>query len=152
MLHRSAFCASLWALVLCCAAGCSDDRLPLKVFPVSGKLMVGDKPAGGAHLAFHAVDRHIVSCPVAMTAPDGSFRLMTYAVDDGAPAGDYVVTIFWRDESIPVDDCVGEDLIKHDRLFGIYFDSTKSPLRASVRPGPNDLTIEAVDPNALLKK
>jgi hypothetical protein len=130
MQRRRVFRAALLAIVFCCIAGCSDDRLALKVFPVNGKLMVGDKPAAGAHLAFHSVDRRIVSCPVAMTEPDGSFRLMTYTVDD----------------------CAGEDLIKHDRLFGVYFDSTKSPLRATVRPGPNDLTIEAVDPHALLKK
>ncbi len=75
---------------------------------------------------------------------------MTYALEDGAPPGEYVVTIYWRDDS-PADQCEGYDLIKHDRLFGVYFDSTKSPLRATVQAGPNDLAIDAVDPREILK-
>jgi hypothetical protein len=64
-----------------------------------------------------ALQNSIVPLLIAVTEPDGSFRLMTYAADDGAPAADYVGTIFWRDEWIPIDDCQGENLTKHYRLL-----------------------------------
>ena len=147
-MRRHAFHASLWAIVLGCALGCSDG-LPNQVYPVTGRLLVGDKPAAGAHLAFHAIDQRIVSRPVAITESDGSFRLMTYAANDGAPAGDYVVTIFWRDESNPDEESEDDDLIKHDRLRGRYFDSRKSTLRATVQPGPNEIVIKADRPNSI---
>ena len=149
MARRCAFLTCSCVVALVCAGGCGDHP-QFAVYPVKGRLMVGNKPAAGASLAFHAIDPRIVCRPVAQTGPDGTFRLMTYAVDDGAPTGEYVVTIFWRDDS-PADQCEGYDLIKHDRLFGVYFDRTKSPLRATVQPGSNDLAIDAVDPREILK-
>ncbi|MFO0918504.1 MAG: hypothetical protein U0872_09340 [Planctomycetaceae bacterium] len=131
-----------------CAAGCNQNHRP-KVYPVKGILLVGGKPAGGAHLAFHAVDQPFVFRPVAITKPDGTFQLMTHATGDGAPAGNYVVTIFWHDVSHPADDCEHHDLIQHDRFHGFYADSTSSPLRANVRRGANELLIQATDPREL---
>ena len=145
MQRRHAFRASLWAVALACVMGCNDSRR-LETFPVKGTLLVDSKPAGGAHLAFHPVDRRIVSRPVALTETDGSFRVMTHAPDDGAPAGEYIVTLYWRDESHSEDECEDHDPIQHDRLNGLYVDSTKSPLRATVRPGLNELIIQAMDP------
>ena len=130
------------AVVLLCIAGC-DDRGRLAVVPVKGKLLIGGKPAARANVVLHPADPRVVVRPVAFTEADGSFRLMTYGVDDGAPVGNYVVTIFWRDESIPFDGCTGEGLVKHDQLLGAYFDSRKSPLRATIHPGPNEIVIEA---------
>jgi len=147
MLRRCVLSASLWAVLLACAGGCSDSQRA-KVFPVRGKLLIGGKPAAGAHLVFHPLNPQIVSRAVGVTKPDGSFQLMTHSAADGAPAGDYVVTIFWHDDSVPEEDCEhhDEDHVEHDRLHGLYFDSTKSPLRATVRRGSNDLTIKADGP------
>jgi hypothetical protein len=150
MRRRGVFSASLWAIVIGGAAGCGGNH-STPVFPVHGKLLVGGKPAAGAHVVFHAVDRHIVSRPVAITETDGSFRLMTYSANDGAPAGDYIVTLFWRDPSTPLDGCEGHRLIKHDQLYGFYFDSRSSPLRTTVRRGPNEISIQAVDPDDFLR-
>jgi hypothetical protein len=133
-----------WAVVLICLAGC-DDSQRLTVVPVAGKLLIGGKPAARANVVLHSIDPSVVARPVAFTEPDGSFRLMTYEVDDGAPVGNYVVTIFWRDESIPFDGCTGPDLVKHDRLQGAYFDRTKSSLRATIHPGPNEIVLQAED-------
>ena len=145
MQRRQAFIKSFGTVLLACVMGCNDSRR-LETFPVTGTLLVGSKPAGGAHLAFHAVDQRLISRPVAVTETDGSFRLMTHAADDGAPAGEYIVTIFWRDESHADDECEDHDPLQHDRFHGLYVDSTKSPLRASGRPGPNELIIQAQDP------
>jgi hypothetical protein len=145
MHHDRAFPGLLWATALACVVACSGCG-KADTFPVKGKLLIGGKPAARANLMFHAVDQRIIARPVAFTEPDGSFRLMTHSIDDGAPRGDYVVTIFWRDESIPFDGCAGDDLIKHDRLRGLYFDRTKSTLRATVRPESNEVIIQAEGP------
>jgi hypothetical protein len=144
-MHRATTWHGLfWSVALVCVAGC-DDGQRLKIVPVKGKLLIGGKPAARANVVLHSTDPHVVVRPVTFTEADGSFRLMTYKADDGAPVGDYVVTIFWRDESIPFDGCVGPDLVKHDRFLGAYFDSRDSPLRTTIHPGSNEIVIQADD-------
>lgn len=141
MQRRYTLSGLLWGFVLMFAAGCNGSQRP-QVFPVQGRLMVGGQPAFGAHLAFHAVDQRLISRPVAIAQRDGSFRVMTHSVADGAPAGDYVVTVFWRDPSIPDDECECHDLLQHDLLAGQYVTPDKSPLRATVRRENNELTFD----------
>lgn len=140
----------LTTVLLCCVAGCEGDPRR-EVVPVNGRVLIGGVPAGRAHIVFHPVDPYIASRSVAVARDDGSFRLMTYAIDDGAPPGDYIVTVFWRDESIPYDECAGDDLVKHDRLCGLYLDARTSPLRATVHAKDNELTIRAADLSGLFK-
>src|SRR5205809_799630 len=96
-------------------------------YSVEGVFLVGDVPAGGAHLAFHSTgdgaDR-----PVGVTGPDGTFRMMTHAPADGAPAGEYIVTVYWPNHAIPFDECACIDFAVHDRLTGAYADPDTSPL------------------------
>jgi hypothetical protein len=134
--------------IFCLLAGCSGQpneapRVP--VYPVEGKLIVGDRLAGNSRVVFHPVDKgnSIPLYPVANTRPDGSFRLMTYTAGDGAPAGEYIVTVVWVNEVIPIDECEGIDLMTHDRLCGLYADPATSTLRATVHPGHNEITIQA---------
>ena len=129
------------------AAGCASraqtpDRAPVQ--HVEGKLLVADRPASGARLAFHPVAGGPSGvCPVGVAGPDGGFVLTTYAFGDGAPAGEYVVTVMWPNETLPADDCDVVSLAAHDRLGGLYLDPAKSELRATVRPGHNTLTLHA---------
>lgn len=142
--------AFLPVAVAALACGCGEGaRRP--VYPVSGRLIIAGRPAARAQIAFHPLDTRQISRPVAITEPDGSFQLMTYAAADGAPQGEYVVTIFWRDETLPFDECVGDNLKQHDRLCGVYLDSRTSTLRATVNPGSNDLVLRAQDLSSLLK-
>ncbi|MBS0262543.1 MAG: carboxypeptidase regulatory-like domain-containing protein [Planctomycetes bacterium] len=133
---------SLCVIVAIGAAGCDGRNRP-SVVPVQGRLLIGGKPAAGANVVLHPVDPHVVSRSVGLTDADGSFRLMTYKTGDGAPVGNYVVTLFWCDAANPLDGCTDENLVKHDRLRGAYFDSRKSPLRTIIHAGPNDILIEA---------
>ncbi len=132
-------------LLAAAAAGCTGrdvaGRVP--IHPVGGTLVVSDRPAGNAHIAFHAIDRERAggTCPVAVSKADGTFALMTYAVDDGAPEGEYVVTVTWPNESMPMDECECPDPSRHDRLGGLYADARTSELRATVGPGRNEVTL-----------
>lgn len=140
------------AVVLACllGVGCNGPRTAA-VYPVTGTLTVSGTPAAKAMVAFHPLNE-IASqpvLPVATTGPDGTFRLMTYVAGDGAPAGDYVVTVVWPDDSQPRDEC--EDVLRHDRLGARYADPAKSPWHVTVGPGPNELPLQAdapaVDPS-----
>jgi hypothetical protein len=76
------------------AASCSGQKV---VYPVTGQILVAGRPAAGAVVQFHPQDQPGKDAPVPVghVAPDGRFRLTTYAQDDGAPAGRYAVTVFW---------------------------------------------------------
>jgi hypothetical protein len=83
------------ALVL---AGCSSKKVEGRkpVFPVRGKVLVGGQPAPGALVVFHPVGVSFdAERPFAHVGPDGTFDLTTYQGKDGAPEGEYAVTLQW---------------------------------------------------------
>lgn len=75
--------------------GCSGGPKP--AFPVSGKVVDAEgKAARGAMIVFHPTPEETdPTKPVARVDERGEFKLTTYAEGDGAPAGDYAVTIIW---------------------------------------------------------
>lgn len=82
------------------AAGCGEPGRPAKV-PVTGKVMFKKTtPAAGALVVFHPAEaeteRQIGGKPFARVREDGSFALTTHEQDDGAPPGEYGVTVDWR--------------------------------------------------------
>lgn len=128
-------------------AGCGVTPPPpaVETHAVDGTVVVAGRRAANAQVVFHptAVDDTPRRYPVGVTGADGTFRLTTLTADDGAPAGEYVVTLLWLDESIPLDCCEGIDVTRHDRLHGLYADAGKSTLRATVRPGRNEVLLVA---------
>jgi hypothetical protein len=90
----------LFLLTVIAAAGCNRADSDMKpVYPVEGSLFVKGKPAKGAAVTFHPLPldsvRGTTLTPRATVSDDGSFRLATYNTDDGAPEGEYAVTIYW---------------------------------------------------------
>jgi len=78
------------ALLLVC--GCGGSKI--KTAPVTGQVFLGDKPAANATVTFHPVGGAANAVrPTGHVDGDGTFHLTTYAADDGAPVGDYRVTI-----------------------------------------------------------
>ena len=104
-----------------------SDRKP--VFPVSGSVYFQGRAAIGVRVAFHPsrdpLDHGL--CPQAVVAADGSFRLTTYAAGDGAPSGQYFVTLYWPAPG-PDDDVH----VHADRLGGRYADPRNTPYSATV--------------------
>jgi hypothetical protein len=106
---------------------CGSSRKPL--FPVTGHVYLKHKPVAGATVILHPVN----ATPGDMVKPagqvdeQGEFKLSTYTRGDGAPEGDYVVTVEWRaPKRSPV------ETYPIDRLQGRYSDPNTSTLRAHV--------------------
>jgi hypothetical protein len=94
-------------------------------------------------LAFHPLAGSASGIPlsVATTGADGTYRLTTYDVGDGAAEAEYAVTVVWPDDSLPRDECA--EPTAHDRLGCRYADPAKSKLRATVVPGRNEVPLRA---------
>jgi hypothetical protein len=116
---------------------CSCGRKGRKaVYPTRTRVVNADgKPVAGATVVFHPLDapddaRHK---PAGTSDADGNVALTTYVANDGAPAGEYAVTVEWRPAPKgPADD-------PPDRLNGKFRDPKTSPFKASVKKEPNEL-------------
>ena len=136
----------------CVAAGVGCDQGP-SLYPVRGHLIIGGQLAGNASIALHWKSKGgapsspggIPYCPVAVTGPDGAFSVMTLRQNDGAPPGEYAVTLHWPDASIPFDECECPDPKLHDRLRGLYSDPKTSPLSVKIVPKENVLNLVAME-------
>lgn len=132
-----------WAVAGCDPNGLAEPSAPaVAVYSVEGTLTVAERPGANARIAFHPVGGGEL-VPVGSSAPDGSFRLTTRTTGDGAPEGEYVVTLLWLLEGLSIDECACTDLTIHDRLHGLYADAKTSTLRATVRPGANRIELRA---------
>jgi hypothetical protein len=133
--------------VLCAAslACCSCSRGGKALHPVSGKVFVEGKPAAKALVVFHPLNDQgpEVVRPRAVVRRDGSFQVYTYVAGDGAPAGDYVVTV--RGSKLPPP--VGPPTTRRKKKKDVpgpevpvrYEDPATSKLHAHVKEGPNEL-------------
>src|SRR5262249_4853136 len=134
------------ALAAVVAVGCSGGPARPAVYPVRGQVFVNKtQPAAGALVVFHPlsaeVARQAAARPFAYVRDDGSFQLTTYNEGDGAPAGEYGVTVVW--EAVPKS---GGPRIREggtpDRLGGRYGDPNSPKLKVTVQPqGENNFRL-----------
>jgi hypothetical protein len=116
------------------AAGCGGEARRKPTFPVSGKVLDGSKPVANATVVFHPVGgvEADVPKPRGTTAADGSFTLTSYDGNDGAPAGEYRVTVEQWLAGRP-------DEGPSNRLNAKLAKPESSGLTASVSTGPTEL-------------
>lgn len=125
--------------------GCSSGEVPaVPVFPTTGRVVFEGRPAAGAFLTFHPKSDGGRTSPSTATAgTDGAFSLTTETKDDGAPAGEYAVTVTW---SPPVKRG-GELVAGPDLIPKRYGRVETTPLRATIAE-----TANALEPFEIVKK
>lgn len=132
-------------LTLAFCVGCKETATNrLKVLPVSGSVSVKGKPASGAMVTLHPIDKSIESLnPRGQASADGVFQLSTYVQGDGAPVGEYMVTVVWPDEEFkPVTAEQKEALVegrRPDRLRGRFASPNTSKLKVKIEEGQSEL-------------
>jgi len=135
--YRNLFAAALFVAAF---AGCSpsyQDRLELKPIPAKGKISLKGKPLPHAIVTFHPVEKlgtpssgDLVRTPFGVAKEDGSFELTTFKPADGAPEGEYAVTISWTGGPIRSDNDAAPE-----RLPPQYQNPVASGIRVQVRAG-----------------
>ena len=108
-------------------SGCGGEAMEMQlVFPTSGKLTSDGAPAEGAIVILHPTDpqAELAVKPRGKVRGDGMFELTTFATGDGAPPGEYLVTVYWP-EPPPPGEPVTDD--GPDQLDGRYM-SPDQPL------------------------
>lgn len=87
----------LIAAALLLASGCGETTAKrAETFPVEGAITFKGQPISGAFVALHPKSpRPDVPPPRASVGPDGSIKVSTYDAGDGAPEGEYVLTVEW---------------------------------------------------------
>jgi hypothetical protein len=119
--------------------GCSQAGQGLKLYPVKGQVFLKDKPATGARLVLVPVEDPKAEKPSAIVDDNGSFQLATRQPGDGAPAGEYFVSITWF-ERRKIDTRKEDDTKQFvDKLGGRYADPKTSKLKVKITEGPNEL-------------
>ncbi len=125
------------AIAIIAMAGCSpgtSDRTP--VFPAHGSITFRGQPISGALVALYP------KAPIAGTPnpranvdKDGAFNVSTYVTADGAPAGDYTLTVLWYK---PVKK--GTDVVSGPNVIPAkYANPNTSDLVVSIKQGENYL-------------
>jgi hypothetical protein len=126
-------------LILLPSCGGGDDGRP-KRYPTTGRVAVDGKGTAGIQIRLHPVGRTKdldALRPAAVTGEEGVFRLGTYEEADGAPAGNYKVTLYWPDSP-------NSQSRPSDLFGGKYGKPDASTIEVTVKEGETDLgTIEA---------
>jgi hypothetical protein len=121
------------ALLVSCPA-CSSGRKPVQ--PVRGRVLVNGKPAAKAQVLFHSAQGgEEEPKPSGQTDEQGYFTLTSYNRSDGAPEGDYAVTVTW----FRVARSGNQELVPYNVLPRRYADRQTSQLRAAINQGSNEL-------------
>jgi hypothetical protein len=141
------------AAVAFCGCGGSEpvDSIDKPLFPAAGKISYRGKPIPNARVTFHPVESlgagglsanpvggsgtestpaPLVRTPFAIVKEDGTFELSTLKLGDGAPEGEYAVTVSWTGEKPTVSD---SDL--PEKLPPKYQNPAFSGLKVRVKQG-----------------
>ncbi|MGA2031269.1 MAG: hypothetical protein ABSG68_03345 [Thermoguttaceae bacterium] len=136
---------ALWAgLALAAAlAGCSRAPARLPVQPVEGQVLWNGKPLAGAAVVFYPQGWQTdgsTRAPRAQTGSDGKFHIGTYDKGDGAPEGQYLVTVV-HFPMVPR----GSDVVPGPNVLPKKYASPKTTdLHVQVTKGTNTLPVLAL--------
>lgn len=131
----------IWMVCVTCC-GCGRETPMLTVFPVHGRVVIDGKPPVRAELRFRPkvpikdpLKRSIE--PYAFVQSDGSFEVGTYQGDDGAPPGEYSVTLVWP----TITEEGGEEIIGPDRMQGRFANPEAPIAKIDVKEDDNRIPL-----------
>ena len=121
--------------MLLLTTGCGRGSVGPTLYPASGRVHAGGKPATGVLVRLHAQGAPPdAPTPHALTGTDGRFVLETSG-RPGASKGRYVVTLTW-----PTPRGFGPPgRATADRFAGRYAAADRPFIEVTIRPGTNDL-------------
>lgn len=135
----------LAVLTLCGCSGGDPSKPP--AVPAKGTVLYKNAPAAGVLVVFHPLGqgRENAEKPVATTKEDGTFVLTTYQEGDGAPPGEYGITLVWnvksKDQKFSLSGEGGGG--GTDKLGGKYGDPRNPKFKKTVVKGEaNDFKLE----------
>jgi len=122
------------------SASCQDGtRLP--VFPASGQVLLDGQPVANAQVTLHPLGKKGPKAvrPTGQAGPGGKFQLSTYSREDGAPAGEYAVTVqLWLSNATSTSE-EGDESYSSNQLPPRYGKPTTSGLKVRIQEGQNEL-------------
>jgi hypothetical protein len=124
-------------------SGCGRRHGPRPAtHPVDGKLSVAGTPAVGARVTLYPVasKEKYVERPRATVEADGSYHLTTFNTRDGAPEGEFALSVVWPGPRLKNQ---AEDEEGPDRLLGRYADPKRPAAR--VRIEAQTRSLEPID-------
>jgi hypothetical protein len=129
----------LTASALVFIAGCGGTAGPV-CHPVRGQVRWNGQPLAEAQVVFHpqfSADEKFPQ-PIGQTDAQGNFALSTFQPNDGAPEGQYVITVELRDLRQ-----VGEETVRDgpNLLPGRFARPQESGLRHAVVMGENTVPV-----------
>lgn len=130
-------------MLLAGCLGCGGDSR-VAVHSVEGQILFNGKPVPKALVVFHDEQPREktqgLPIPRQTTDAEGKFQLSSYAGTDGAPEGNYKVTVFIP-EPPPATTGDSEEPSKQapPRLDGRYADPATSGLSVTIKQGANKL-------------
>lgn len=127
---------ALAAIGILTSAGCSKSENHVPVHPVVGAIQYRGQPVVGAFVSLHPKSAtEGVPNPRATVEKDGSFTVSTYNGNDGAPEGEYIVTVQWYKPVKQGNDLVGGPNV----LPAKYASPQTSDVKIRVAAGENRL-------------
>jgi hypothetical protein len=135
-LAQFVFCLLVFSTVL----GCGSDNGRVKLYQVQGKVLVKGQPAEGARVVFYPTASEVggkqMPTPAGETDSSGVYALESYGAKDGAPEGDYKVSVSWPEP--PPANAQGI-FDQKDRLAGRYSNPQTSKLTAHIEKGGGEV-------------
>ena len=105
---------------------------------MAGQVVYQNQPLAEAMVVFHplATPSEKFPQPMGTTTADGRFVTTTFKSGDGAPEGEYAITIELREPRQ-----IGEEIVRDgpNLLPAKYASAPETPLRFKVQPGKNQV-------------
>src|SRR5207237_1030680 len=104
-----------------------------------GKVLCDGQPTEGALITLRELDasQPMKELPRARVKADGTFSIGTYDPEDGAPPGEYKVSILWLPPDFEAQ--VFKTGKYPNKLPELYSDAKASPLKIQVNEAPNEV-------------